>query len=181
MNDFDVLNASGTSRVEMSYGSAQSANGAVLSNSRVNANGATVTVMLSGFSFAYIRDDETNGISDRAQFLRDVLVPIVSGLAQVTPAGPVLAISLAQNYPNPFNPQTTIAFSITARSHVSLKVFDVNGALVRTLADGTQTAGAHEIRWDGRDDRGASVSSGVYFYRLSTGGFTQTRKMVLLK
>ncbi len=179
MNDFDVLNASGASRVEMSYGTAQSLNGAVLS--RQTNNGTTIaTVEMSGFSFAAIRDDETNGISDRGKFLATVL-SFTGNSTFVTGAGPELRNSLAQNYPNPFNPQTTISFSIAQRANVRLAVYDVNGALVRTLASETRAAGAYQITWDGRDDSGNQVASGVYFYRLATGSFTQTKKMVLLK
>jgi len=105
----------------------------------------------------------------------------MSSLAQVTDAGPSLRNSLAQNYPNPFNPQTTIAFSIAERANVRVAVYNVNGALVRTLANESRAAGAYELTWDGRDDGGRQVASGVYFYRLTAGSFTQTKKMVLLK
>jgi len=182
LRDFDVLGSTGTSRVEMSYGTAQSANGAVISNQTVNANGKNPTVVLSGFSFASMRDDDLNGKSDRAVHLREIIVFSGMGpLGQVTTAGPSLTNSLAQNYPNPFNPQTTIAFSIAQRANVDLEVYDVNGALVRTLANDTRAAGAYQVEWDGRDTHGTAVASGVYFYKLNAGSFTQTRKMVLLK
>jgi hypothetical protein len=180
MNDFDVLNALGTSKVEMSYATAQSPNGGVVSN-HVVTGPVTKTVMLSGFSVAQIRDDETNGISDRAQFLRDLIVFTMASLPQVTGAGPTLSNSLGQNYPNPFNPQTTIAFSIAERANVRVAVYNVNGALVRTLANESRAAGAYALTWDGRDDGGRQVASGVYFYKLTAGSFTQTKKMVLLK
>jgi hypothetical protein len=90
--------------------------------------------------------------------------------------------SLAQNYPNPFNPQTTIAFSVKERGRVRIDVFNVSGQLVKTLLDETRAAGSYtDVRWDGTDADNAAVASGVYFYRLTTGGFSQTRKMVLLK
>jgi flagellar hook assembly protein FlgD len=91
------------------------------------------------------------------------------------------ATALSQNYPNPFNPQTTIAFSIAHRSYVHLAVYDVRGALVRTLADEPREAGAHAVKWDGRNENGNAVASGVYFYQLRAGDFSKTRKMVLLK
>ena len=84
-------------------------------------------------------------------------------------------------YPNPFNPQTTIAFTLRDRGPVSLKVYDVSGQLVRTLADEELAAGSHSRVWDGHDGSGKSVASGVYFYKLVTNDFSQTRKMVLLK
>lgn len=175
-NHFDVLSPSGTSLIEMSYTTPQNTFGAVLSHVNGNAR-----VMLSGFSFAYIRDDETNGISDRAQHMHDILTWLGAATGPATSAGPALRTSLAQNYPNPFNPQTTIAFSIAQRADVRLAIYDVNGALVRTLANESRAPGAYQLTWDGRNDRGASVASGVYFYRLTAGSFTQTKKMVLLK
>jgi hypothetical protein len=88
---------------------------------------------------------------------------------------------LAQNRPNPFNPGTTISVTLPARSHATLTVYDMAGRRVRTLADGVFGSGSREFTWDGRDDRGAAVASGVYFYRLRAGTFTATRRMVLLK
>jgi hypothetical protein len=88
---------------------------------------------------------------------------------------------LIQNYPNPFNPTTTIAFSIAKDSDVKLVVYDVAGARVRTLADGHRVANNYRLAWDGKNDAGESVASGVYFYRLTAGSFTTTKKMVLLR
>jgi flagellar hook assembly protein FlgD len=93
----------------------------------------------------------------------------------------VASNSLGQNFPNPFNPQTTIAFSVKERGMVYLKIYNVAGQLVRTLANEQFAAGAHKKVWDGRDDAGQAVSSGVYFYKLVAGSFTDTKKMVLLK
>jgi len=182
LNDFDVIGAAGTSRVEMSYVTASSANGGVVSNVAVNGNGKNATVIQTGFSLNFVRDDELDGISDRAKFLRDSIVYMGNPLNQVTGAGgPALKNSLAQNYPNPFNPQTTIAFTIKDRGAVTLKVYNVNGELVRTLANETRAAGPYSLTWDGHNDAGQSVSSGVYFYKLVTNNFSQTKKMVLLK
>jgi hypothetical protein len=181
LNDFDVIGASGSSRVEMSYNTASNANGGVVSKQTVNGNGATVTVIQTGFSLTYVRDDELDGISDRAKFLRDSFFYMGNPLGQVVGAGPALKNSLSQNYPNPFNPQTTIAFTIKDRGAVSIKVYNVNGELVRTLANDSRAAGSYTLVWDGHNDAGQSVSSGVYFYKLVTNSFSQTKKMVLLK
>ena len=89
--------------------------------------------------------------------------------------------SLGQNTPNPFNPTTLISYSLPAREHVTVSVYDAAGRLVRTLVNETRGAGAHDVQWDGRDDAGVTVGSGVYFYRLSAGSFTESRKMVMLK
>jgi len=177
LNDFDVIGATGTSRVEMSYVTASTANGSVVSNQ----NGLA-TVIMAGFSLAYVRDDELDGISDRAKFLRDSFVYMGNPLGPTTGGGdPVLKDNLSQNYPNPFNPSTTIEFSLKERGHVSLKVYNVNGQLVKTILNEDHAAGADVKPWDGRNDAGQPVSSGVYFYKLVTNNFSQTKKMVLLK
>ena len=90
---------------------------------------------------------------------------------------------LHQNAPNPFNPQTMIRYTIGSSGPVRLKVYDVTGRLVRTLVNGVRASHAtpYAVSWDGRDDAGATVASGVYFYQLVTPGFVQTRRMVLLK
>jgi flagellar hook assembly protein FlgD len=120
-------------------------------------------------------------VSDRADHLHDIITWLGNVINQPTDASVSYRTSLAQNYPNPFNPQTTIAFSLRERGHVILTVYNVAGERVRTLAEESFDAGPQRVVWDGRNDAGAPVSSGVYFYRLVTGGFSQTRKMVLLK
>ena len=97
-----------------------------------------------------------------------------------TNATPKIAV-LYQNYPNPFNPSTLIEFSLPARERVSLKVFDVSGSLVRTLVDGPLSDGSHRYTWDGRNQRGSSVASGVYFYVLRSESIRKSRKAVLLR
>jgi hypothetical protein len=94
---------------------------------------------------------------------------------------PPSADRLQQNRPNPFNPTTTIRYSIAQRAHVTLAVYDAAGRRVRTLVDATLDPGTHDVIWDGRDERGTSLGSGVYFYRIEAGALRQSRKMVLLK
>ncbi|MCI0452945.1 MAG: T9SS type A sorting domain-containing protein [Candidatus Latescibacteria bacterium] len=89
--------------------------------------------------------------------------------------------SLAQNYPNPFNPSTTIAYSLASASDVELTIFDVRGSHVKTVVRERREAGVHRVPWDGTDNRGNRVASGVYFYRLTAGSFRATKKMVLLR
>lgn len=84
-------------------------------------------------------------------------------------------------YPNPFNPQTTIAYAIPEQGLVTLKVYDVQGRLVRTIVNEEQPEGEHSAVWQGRDKNGSSVASGIYFVQLNCGSNTQTRKVVLLK
>lgn len=89
---------------------------------------------------------------------------------------------LHNNYPNPFNPSTTISFTIPAADKVSLKIYDLQGALVATLLDGDAlSGGSHQRVWDGRNSSGAAAASGVYLYRLHTPVFSETKRMLLLK
>jgi hypothetical protein len=92
-----------------------------------------------------------------------------------------LKFSLEQNHPNPFNPSTKIAYSIPADGHVELMVYDVAGRLVRTLVDEPRRANRYTAVWDGKDNRGTAVASGVYFYRIQAGKYRATKKMVVLK
>jgi hypothetical protein len=85
------------------------------------------------------------------------------------------------NYPNPFNPSTTISYSLANSSAVSLTIFDSLGRVVKTLVDQPQAAGDHQVVWNGTNEQGSQVASGVYFYRLKTGEFTHTKRMILLK
>nr|MEE4268661.1 proprotein convertase P-domain-containing protein [Candidatus Krumholzibacteria bacterium] len=90
--------------------------------------------------------------------------------------------AVAQNHPNPFNPSTTISFAVPENAgNVQLSVFDISGRLVRTLENNKLAAGHYTRMWDGRDAAGRSVSSGTYFYRLSGTGFSQAKKMILMK
>jgi len=88
---------------------------------------------------------------------------------------------LAQNVPNPFNPATRIAFDLSAAGRVELRIYDATGRLVRTLVDGFRDAAHHQVRWDGTDSSGFPVGSGVYFYRLHTGGLIATKRMTLIR
>ena len=102
--------------------------------------------------------------------------PSVTGIPTVP-----RAYALAQNAPNPFNPTTDIRFALEKPGHTTLRIYDVAGRLVRTLVDRPLTASVHTLTWDARDRSGAPVASGVYFYRLTSGEFTETKRMVLLK
>lgn len=97
------------------------------------------------------------------------------------PVARPMATALLQNAPNPFREHTALQFTLAERGHVSLEVFDAGGRLVATPADGEFGAGAHAVEWQGRTARGELVPNGVYFYRLTTKGLSQTRKMVLLQ
>ena len=88
---------------------------------------------------------------------------------------------LLRNYPNPFNPVTRIQFVLDRNTQVSLRVFDVQGRVARTILDSYLTAGLRVVSWDGHDDRGRPLPSGTYFLRLQGGGSYLTRTVNLVK
>jgi hypothetical protein len=112
-----------------------------------------------------------NGIPDECD---EVLTGVVAGTAGL--------YQLHQNVPNPFNPITTIRYEVpVGGGHVALRVFDVTGRLVTTLVEGFETGGAKSVFWDGKNTSGEPVSSGLYLYELVASGFTDTKKMLLLR
>jgi hypothetical protein len=138
--------------------------------------------VLSGFSFELIRDlnPNDNAASDHMLKILDALGLdfVITAADNVSPR----TNALSQNYPNPFNPVTTIEYSIARPGAVSLRIYNVAGQLVRTLVDEVQSPDTvAPVLWKGHNNAGNPVSSGVYFYRLVTPDFTQTRKMVMLK
>lgn len=88
---------------------------------------------------------------------------------------------LKQNYPNPFNPTTVIGYSLSVDRFTTLTVYDILGRTVRTLVNERQQAGNYSVNWDGRNNSGRAVSSGIYFYRLQAGEFMRTRRMLMMK
>ncbi|NIO29721.1 MAG: M6 family metalloprotease domain-containing protein [Candidatus Latescibacteria bacterium] len=92
-----------------------------------------------------------------------------------------LSLALHQNYPNPFNPSTTISFSLPREARIRLSIFNIEGKLLRTLIDEKFPAGFRQIEWDGKDEHGDPVSSGIYLYRLETEKRVLTKKMVLIR
>ena len=93
----------------------------------------------------------------------------------------IKAVHLFQNYPNPFNPETRIRFELPKGGKVKLRIYAVNGQLVRKLIEKDMPRGPHSVRWNGRDDSGRAVASGVYFYSLAASGVQESRKMILLR
>jgi hypothetical protein len=94
---------------------------------------------------------------------------------------PALALALEPNAPNPFRETTRIPFTLDADAHVTVRVYDVRGALVTTLLDGPLAQGSHDVSWNGADTNGRRVASGAYFYTLNTGQRMQSRKMLLVR
>ncbi len=93
----------------------------------------------------------------------------------------VLSTTLLGAYPNPFNPSTTLSFSLEEQGTVNLDIFNQKGQKVRTLLSDAMPAGEHRLQWNGTDDNGRNVASGLYFYRMKSGKYSSTRKMILMK
>jgi hypothetical protein len=89
--------------------------------------------------------------------------------------------ALLQNYPNPFNPETTIKYNLAEGAGVNLRIYNIVGQVVKTLVAERQSAGRYQVRWDGTDDRGSTVSSGIYFYQIAAGNFRDVKRLMLLK
>jgi hypothetical protein len=134
---------------------------------------------------------ETGGTNGRAAFsppfvfaqssLHGGLFILQTDLFSDTSSEKPPAMSLGQNYPNPFVPSTKISFTMPRAARAVLKVYDIKGRLVRTLIDEETEKGESTVIWDGNDDSGRPVASGVYFYQLKADGQSQAKKMILLK
>jgi len=119
--------------------------------------------------------------NDAFIFMVDDFVMDLGTTGIVDPVTPVVATALNSNFPNPFNPETTISFSVKGTNPVTVEVYNTKGQKVKTLVDETKAEGHYQAKWDGTDDNGQKVTSGVYFYRMKSGKFTSSRKMILLK
>jgi len=128
---------------------------------------------LTGFSQAVISSKSVNGKvyvqepTDVEDFAEEINV--------------IPGHSLSQNYPNPFNPNTHIDFNLAGACQVKLEVYNILGNKVKTLVNGKLGAGHKSITWDGKDEQGKELASGIYFYRLKADEFTLTNRMLLLK
>ncbi len=152
----------------------------------LNINGDDRVITMP-YDFSYIYTDintagGSGGLAARVNVLAEVLDYF--GLTDVswqTSDVPGADKFFATNYPNPFNPSTKIQFNMPKAGHLSLKVYNVRGELVRTLINESRASGADHIMWDGTNDQGSNVSSGVYFYEARTAGNVVVNKMALVK
>jgi C1A family cysteine protease len=185
INDFDVLEkAGGTfSKIALHYPVCYgTAHPAAIANERVNSGSYPVRTMWFGFSYQNICDDVLASPEDRFEIARDVFQWMQNPVKPSVTQGEVpRAYRLNQNFPNPFNPTTSIKFDMKEKGVVTLKIYNVAGQLVRTLVDGVKDAGAYSVTWDGKNNLGSGVGSGIYFYKMETKGFSATKKLVLLR
>ncbi|MBU8921963.1 MAG: T9SS type A sorting domain-containing protein, partial [Bacteroidales bacterium] len=182
INGFDVLETTGTGAYSLQlpdYSSSQYYIG--VTNSQLNSAASPMRTSWIGHSMMYVRN-VGEGYPVREELLQMTMTFFVDYTFPPTGTGDIPAVSsLTQNYPNPFNPSTTLNFGMAKKGHVSLKIYNVAGQLVRMLVNEERDAGSYSEIWDGTSDSGSKVASGVYFYRMKTGSFEQNRKMVLLR
>ncbi|SYZ71803.1 hypothetical protein TRIP_C10002 [Candidatus Zixiibacteriota bacterium] len=147
--------------------------------------GASDVVRLEAKTKRQIKADDNTTIRITKAYLsnaRAVEIPMDNPNPPIVPT----TFMLYQNYPNPFNPTTTIEFDIAGTgggvtNNAKLKIYNILGQQVRTLVDGAMVPGRHTVIWDGTDQGGHGVATGIYFYRLEVGGKSQTKKMLLVK
>jgi hypothetical protein len=153
---------------------------AIVDGSPVTGNGDVVSLtfqVLTEFE-DNARFEIANGVVFDGSQLSNAVVALGSLSVESTPT----EFALLQNFPNPFNPETTIKYNVAEGGSVSLRIYNVVGQVVRTLVAEQQSAGRYTIRWNGTDDRGVSVSSGIYFYQITAGReFQDVKKLMLLK
>ena len=132
-----------------------------------------------GAGLGLVAGDEDGDTLPGIQYLLEPEAPVtaVTGEADGLPDG----FALGVNYPNPFNPETLIPYSLPGQTQVELSIYDVRGVKVRTLVNQVLPGGSHVTRWDGRDDTGKTVASGIYLYQLRAGAQEMTRKLLLLR
>ena len=123
-----------------------------------------------------------NDFSNGSPYPMSVNPEFTGGTIMLSASKPVpTEFSLSQNYPNPFNPETSFAFDLPTPADVNLEIYNILGQRVINLVDEYRDAGHYEVSWNGQDETGTAVASGVYFYRISAGDFKDIKKMVLMK
>ena len=132
-----------------------------------SSKGLTSVVQFDNVIVAGFNGEDLNASSDDYYMDIDTTVPTVT--------------SLSDNYPNPFNPTTNIDYNISKGGFVSIVVYDMNGAEVRTLVSEFKSPASYSVTWNGLNNNGQSVSSGKYVCRMSAPGFSETKSMTLLK
>jgi len=184
-NTFDAVNigegAECLARFTNPSGTADYSYSAMTLNVRGNDR---IITMPYDFRLLYTDPDNPvgNGLATRVNVMREILAFFqVDGSSWAPTDVPVSDKFFARNFPNPFNPTTRIEFNMPQANHLDLKIYNVRGELVKTLIDEIRPAGAGFVIWDGTNDQGFGVSSGVYFYEARNGDEVQVSKMALVK
>lgn len=151
-----------------------------------NSDWSPYAIPLSSFAnstvrFAFYFSSNTSSEA-RGWYIDDIRFDgLVSVKDRASEPNLIKSLTLHQNFPNPFNPETVILYELPQTSQVEVVIFNLLGERIRTLVNQRQTAGQHRLHWDGRNEFGMPVPSGVYLYRLRAGEFVQTRKMILMQ
>ncbi len=135
-------------------------------------------VFLSGRPYRY----DSSSLRSNVEFiLENFFLESITDINSNADIGLVSNYKLKQNYPNPFNPATTIQYQISENQNVKLQIYNIMGKLIKTLVDSEQNVGYHSVIWNGKDNYGQNVASGIYIYKLQAGSFVKMYKLNLLK
>lgn len=162
-------------------------NGRLFGDLTVEIMGTSVTVSINGtLGRTQVILEYSESLFGAAGVIlaREDTVLNITSVRNPDPVSLPAEFSMSQNFPNPFNPSTTITFEIPqlyANSNVNLSIYNLRGQKIRSLVTANMAAGIHAIQWDGKNDIGQNVASGLYLYRLTAGDFAETNKMLLLK
>jgi hypothetical protein len=190
INGFDVLEKTENGDYLLKYPDYSGMNFyAGIGSRRFNSVFSEVNTLWFGFSFMYIRDAAEampHAPIVRNRIMKEIMLYWMQGAGgpandDITGSDVPPAWNLEQNFPNPFNPVTTIRYSVSSKGPVSLKIYNAAGQLVRTLVNEVKNPGVYKIDWDGHNNRGSRVASGMYFYMMEAKDYRSTKKMVLLK
>jgi hypothetical protein len=166
------------------------ANGQVSIELTADASGAFQRTGVSGYYTARAIDPASGKvvgewgsipINGGNEITLDLPIQLAASLLSEKPLATTAPLTLNPNFPNPFNPETQISYQLMESGDVQLVIFNALGQQVNTLVKQSQAAGVYQVEWNGKDDLGRSVSSGVYFYQLTSNGLVETRRMLLLK
>jgi hypothetical protein len=132
-------------------------------------------------TFGIVLGDGLSGLQANADTMEAIYSSVLTSAGEGQSKNRPIGIMLNQNYPNPFNPSTVISYQLSVNTRTTLTIYNLLGQEVRTLVNDLESAGMKSVMWDGRDNHGRTVASGVYLYRLQAGSYVQTRKMLMLK
>jgi hypothetical protein len=190
---YDEILPSGQPNVAVTHrykvGTLQSTGGAVVMNTNANLQWSTVATFFNWFDMIALTGPNPPPPNDpQLQLAQKILAGVIPTNCVATSTGTEaqaeavpLVTALHSSFPNPFNPATTIPFDLAHDMHVKLTVFDISGRRVRMLVDARMPAQQHRVAWNGLDDEGRRVASGLYLARLDTKGFSATKKLVLIR
>jgi len=189
LNDFDlyILSStgnSGRSGLLLTYPNTFAAATRYATDYNTFSTTDSARVVTDGFGFGAIEEGGERLNMTKVvvkDYFKEANCYVATGVDDGGGTAPPIRNTLGQNTPNPFNPETAIHYSVERAGPVAIRIYNVSGALVRTLVNKVQTAGEHLERWNGTDDHGRPLPSGAYFYRLESAGFMDSKKLILLR